>query len=99
MEEKCLKEIDRMEKMQPSSPEYNVISGYLEQILALPWTEETVDTEKLEDCIAVLDSDHYGLEKIKERIVEYLAVLKLTGNRSDIAVLYILHSTCYSKVC
>ena len=80
LEEKCLKEIDRMEKMQPSSPEYNVISGYLEQVLALPWTEETVDTEKLEDCIAVLDSDHYGLEKIKERIVEYLAVLKLTGN-------------------
>ena len=78
LQEKCLKEVDRMEKMQPSSPEYNVISGYLEQVLALPWTEETTDTERLEDCIKVLDSDHYGLEKIKERITEYLAVLKLT---------------------
>ena len=80
LEEKCLKEVNRMEKMQPSSPEYNVISGYLEQVLSLPWTEETVDTESLEDCIKVLDSDHYGLEKIKSRITEYLAVLKLTGN-------------------
>ena len=80
LETKCLKEIDRMGKMQPSSPEYTVITGYLDQILALPWTEETKDTENLSDCIAVLDEDHYGLEKIKERITEYLAVLKLTGN-------------------
>ncbi len=80
LETKCLKEIDRMEKMQTSSPEYTVISGYLEQVLALPWTEETTDTENLADCIDVLDKDHYGLEKIKERIVEYLAVLKLTGS-------------------
>lgn len=80
LEEKCLKEINRMGKMQPSSPEYTVITGYLEQVLALPWTEETEDTEKLSDCVAVLEADHYGLEKIKERITEYLAVLKLTGH-------------------
>lgn len=80
MEEKCLKEVDRMSKMQPSSPEYTVISGYLEQVLALPWTEETEDTDALQDCVKVLDADHYGLEKIKERITEYLAVLKLTGS-------------------
>ena len=80
LEEKCLKEISRMGKMQPSSPEYTVISGYLEQVLSLPWTEETEDTEQLSDCTAVLEKDHYGLEKIKERITEYLAVLKLTGN-------------------
>ncbi|MBE7080692.1 MAG: endopeptidase La [Clostridiales bacterium] len=79
LQEKCLKEINRMGKMQPSSPEYTVITGYLEQVLALPWTEETEDTEKLSDCVAVLEADHYGLEKIKERITEYLAVLKLTG--------------------
>ena len=80
MEEKCLKEIDRLSKMQSSSPEYTVITGYLDQVLELPWTEETKDTEKLSDCVSVLEADHYGLEKIKERIVEYLAVLKLTGN-------------------
>ncbi len=80
LEEKCLKEVDRMSKMPTSSPEYTVISGYLEQILALPWTEETEDTEALADCIKVLEADHYGLEKVKERITEYLAVLKLTGN-------------------
>ena len=79
LEEKCLKEINRMGKMQPSSPEYTVITGYLEQVLALPWAEETEDTENLSDCVAVLEADHYGLEKIKERITEYLAVLKLTG--------------------
>ena len=79
LESKCLKEINRMSKMPTSSPEYTVITGYLEQVLALPWTEETVDTESLEDCVKVLEADHYGLEKIKERITEYLAVLKLTG--------------------
>ena len=78
VEEKCLKEIDRMSRMPSSSPEYTVITGYLDQIIELPWTEETVDTELLSDCVAVLDADHYGLEKIKERITEYLAVLKLT---------------------
>lgn len=78
--DKCLKEVDRMKKMQPSSPEYNVIASYLDQVLALPFAEETKDTEDLQTCIDVLEADHFGLEKIKERIVEYLAVLKLTGN-------------------
>ena len=79
LKEKCLKEVDRLSKMPSSSAEYTVISTYLEQVLALPWTEQTTDTESLKDCSAVLDADHYGLEKIKERITEYLAVLKLTG--------------------
>ena len=80
VEKKCLKEIDRMEKMQQSSPEYTVITGFLDWVLELPWTEETTDTEKLSECVKVLDADHYGLEKIKDRITEYLAVLKLTGS-------------------
>ena len=78
VEEKCLKEVDRMSRMQQSSPEYTVAYGYIEQVLELPWTEETQDTEDLADCVSVLEEDHYGLEKIKERITEYLAVLKLT---------------------
>ncbi len=78
VEIKCLKEIDRLGKMPSTTPEYSVITGYLEQVLALPWNEETTDTESLADCVAVLEADHYGLEKIKERITEYLAVLKLT---------------------
>ncbi len=80
LETKCLKEIDRLGKMPSSSAEYTVIAGYLDQVLSLPWTEETQDTESLSDCAKVLDADHYGLEKIKERITEYLAVLKLTNS-------------------
>ncbi len=80
VEEKCLKELDRMGRMNSSSPEYTVIAGYLDQVLELPWTEESKDTEQLSECVKVLEADHYGLEKIKERITEYLAVLKLTGN-------------------
>ena len=79
LEVKCLKEVDRLGKMPSSSAEYTVITGYLDQVLSLPWTEETKDTESLQDCAKVLEEDHYGLEKIKERITEYLAVLKLTG--------------------
>ncbi len=78
--EKALKELSRMDKMQSASPEYTVVRTYLDWVLDLPWTEQTKDTELLSDCVKVLDEDHYGLEKIKERITEYLAVLKLTGS-------------------
>lgn len=77
-EEKVLSELTRMSKMPSSTPDYNVLRGYLDWIIDLPWTEETQDTESLADAEAILNEDHYGLEKIKERITEYLAVLKLT---------------------
>ena len=80
LEIKCLREVDRLSKMPSSAAEYTVIANYLDQVLALPWTEETEDTESLEECAKVLEADHFGLEKIKERITEYLAVLKLTGS-------------------
>ena len=80
LEIKCLKEIDRLGKMPSSAAEYTVIATYLDQVLSLPWTEETQDTESLAECAKVLEADHYGLEKIKERITEYLAVLKLTDS-------------------
>ena len=79
VEEKALKEIAKMDKMSATSPEYTVIRNYLDWLVDLPWTEETQDTEKLQDAVKILNEDHYGLEKIKERITEYLAVLKLTG--------------------
>lgn len=79
VEEKALTELARMDKMPPSSPEYTVLRNYADWLLDLPWTEETEDTRSLADVEKILDDDHYGLEKIKERVVEYLAVLKLTG--------------------
>lgn len=80
MEQKAYKELSRMEKMPVSSPEYTVVRTYLDWVLDLPWHEETEDTRLLGDCVRVLEEEHYGLEKIKERITEYLAVLKLTGS-------------------
>ena len=79
VEEKALSELARMEKMPASSPEYTVLRNYADWLIDLPWHEETLDTASLADVEKVLDADHYGLEKIKERVVEYLAVLKLTG--------------------
>ncbi len=65
--------------MQSSSPDYNVLRVYIDWMLDIPWHETTTDTEKLSDAVKILNEDHYGLEKIKERITEYLAVLKRTG--------------------
>lgn len=79
VEEKALKELTRMSRMQTSSPDYNVLRMYLDWLLDIPWQEKTTDTEKLKDAVKILNEDHYGLEKIKERITEYLAVLKLTN--------------------
>ncbi len=78
VEEKALKEVARLSKINPSSPDYSIILNYLDWILELPFNEGTTDTENLTDAKAVLDADHFGLEKVKERIVEYLAVLQLT---------------------
>ncbi len=78
IEEKTLKELSKMSRMSPTSPDYNVLRGYIDWMCDLPWNEYTKDTEKLSDAVEVLNNDHYGLEKVKERITEYLAVLKLT---------------------
>ena len=78
VEEKALKEISRLSKINPSSPDYSIILNYLDWIKDLPFNEATEDTEDLKFAKEVLDKDHFGLEKVKERIVEYLAVLQLT---------------------
>lgn len=77
-EEKVLAELQKMSKMAPSSPDYTVLRSYIDWIIDLPFSEESVDTEDLKECKKVLEEDHFGLEKVKERITEYLAVLKLT---------------------
>ncbi len=79
VEKKALKELSRMGKMPASSPEYNVIKLYLDWLLDIPWTEKTEDSKDLKEAVKILNEDHYGLDKIKERITEYLAVLQLTG--------------------
>lgn len=71
------KELVRLERISPSSPEYSVTRNYLDWILDLPWLESSVDTLDLEKAEADLERDHYGLKKIKKRILEFLAVRKL----------------------
>jgi ATP-dependent Lon protease len=71
------KEVGRLEKMMPFSPEATVVRTYLDWLINLPWDVRTEDNLDVKRAQSILDDDHYGLEKIKERIVEYLAVLKL----------------------
>lgn len=79
VKEKALKELSRMDKMQTSSPDYNVLRMYLDWILDLPWGTLSEDNKDLAAAVKILNEDHYGLEKIKERVTEYLAVHQLTG--------------------
>lgn len=78
--QKIEKELNRMSKMASNSPEAGVIRTYLEWMLDLPWNERTEDEINLKTAEKVLDEDHYGLEKVKERIIEYLAVHTLSNN-------------------
>ncbi len=77
-EEKTLKEIDRLSKMPPMSAEAVVVRNYIDWLLALPWNTETEDCLDVNAAEKILNEDHYGLEKVKERILEYLAVCQLT---------------------
>lgn len=74
------KEVEKLRRMNPMAPDYSMQSSYLQILLDLPWSEFTVDSFDLKRAKKILDEDHFGLEKIKERILEYLAVLKLKGN-------------------
>ena len=74
---KCEKELDRLSRMAPGSPESSVSQTYIEWILDLPWGKETEDNLDLNRAREILNRDHYGLEDVKERIIEYLAVLQL----------------------
>jgi len=74
------KGIDKLERMHPSTPDYSVVYNHLDLMLELPWETYTEDHYDLKKAKKTLDDDHYGMQKIKERIVEYLAVLKLKGD-------------------
>jgi len=74
------KEVEKLERMNPNAAEYSVLSNYLELLLELPWNEYTKDSFDLGKAEEILNHDHYGLEKVKERIISYLAVPKLKGN-------------------
>ena len=76
-EEKALKELDRLAQIPPQSAESGVIRTYVDWILALPWKEQTEHQPELSEAQRILDEDHYGLEKPKENVLEYLAVLQL----------------------
>ena len=76
----AVEELERLRKTFPMSPDYNVIRTYLEWLTALPWSVRSDDNLSLANARAVLDADHYDLERPKERILEYIAVLNLTGS-------------------
>ncbi len=83
------KELNKLDTLNPQSPEYSVQINYLQTMVNLPWNEYTEDNLDLRRARRILDSNHYGMEKVKERILEYLAVLKLKGNmKSPIICLY-----------
>ena len=83
------KEVTKLERINPQSPDYNVQYTYLQNLLSLPWNVFTTQAFNLKTAEKTLDHDHYGLEKVKERILEHLAVLKLKGDmKSPILCLY-----------
>src|SRR3954471_12550402 len=79
------RELKRLETLPPQAAEHAVIRTYLEWIASLPWDKETEDDLDLEHAREVLDADHYGLEQVKDRILEFLAVRKLTGGRGSVS--------------
>ena len=83
------KEMAKLERYNPTSPDYSIQYNYIQFMLDLPWGEMSADNLNLKNAQKVLDEDHYGLDKVKERIIEYLAVLKLKGDmKSPILCLY-----------
>ena len=84
-----IKELGKLDNLNPQSPDYNLQLNYLQQFVALPWGEYTEDDLNLARAKKILDHDHYGMEKVKERILEYMAVLSLRGDlKSPILCLY-----------
>ena len=81
-EKVAIKELDRLSRIPTQSPEYNVSRTYIEWIADLPWSKSSKDRIDLNEALKILDTDHYGLEKVKQRIIEYLAVRNLKQKRN-----------------
>ena len=79
VEDKARKELKKLQQLTPYNPETGYIRNYLETLVSLPWSEKSKNDIKLKDAEQILDEEHYGLNKVKERIIEYLAVHKLSG--------------------
>ena len=79
IEEKAKKEINKLSQMNQFNPEAGYIRNYLDWLLDLPWSVESKNTVNIKQAEKILNEDHFGLEKVKERIIEYLAVHKLSG--------------------
>ncbi len=87
IQDRALKELSRLSLMPPAAPEYNMIRTYIEWITALPWSNASEDNLDLFNAKKVLDQEHYGLPKVKDRILEYMAVRKLAGSKMDSPIL------------
>ncbi len=88
-EEKAFKEIERLESMPPMSAEATVCRNYLDWLTSLPWTKKSREKRDLKEAERILDEDHYGLEKVKERILEYLSIRQLVKNPKGIILGFI----------
>jgi ATP-dependent Lon protease len=84
---KAMEELDRLENIPTAAPEYSVIRTYVDWLLDLPWKEETTDNLELREAAKTLDRNHYGLPKVKERILEFMAVRQLAGPRLNSPIL------------
>lgn len=88
-EEKAYKEIERLESMPPMSAEATVCRNYLDWLISLPWNKKSREKRNLKDAERILNEDHYGLEKVKERILEYLSIRQLVKNPKGIILGFI----------
>jgi len=87
--EVVMKEIERLNMVPPSSPEYNISYTYIDWLLGVPWLESTQDRVNVKDAAGILDADHYGLKDVKERILEFLSVLQLKKNHKSPIICFI----------
>jgi ATP-dependent Lon protease len=81
----AVREMERMQQMSPQSAEYPIIKTYLDWLIDLPWNKLSDDSGDIPDARRILDEDHYGLEEIKARLIEYIAVRRLVKDREECA--------------